>query len=81
MWEFTSHEFAAPDRWTWAQVAPSGRTIQRSREAFSSWVNAVADATAHGFDPASDGFDVIRLAAKQPQAAGAQPGYQGRSAS
>jgi hypothetical protein len=81
MWEFTSHEFAVPNRWTWAQVAQSGRTIQRSRGAFPSWVHAVTDATAHGFNVTNDSFDLIRLAGKQTPAPGATPGYQGASAS
>jgi hypothetical protein len=60
MWVFREHEFL--DRWIWIQFGHDGRTLQRSRQVFSSWFAAVADATVHGFDHGRDSFEMRPLA-------------------
>jgi hypothetical protein len=60
-WEFVVHRFASPTRWTWSQVAMSGRVIQKSPVSHSSLAEAVTDATFRGFDAFKDYYQVIEL--------------------
>ena len=60
-WEFVFHRFASPTRWTWSQVAISGRIIQKSPVSHSSLAEAVTDATFRGFDASRDYYQVIEL--------------------
>lgn len=60
-WEFVFHRFATPTRWTWTQVAKSGRTIQKSPVSHSSLAAAVVEATCRGFDVSEDRYQVIEL--------------------
>ena len=61
IWEFIEHRFARPTRWTWAQLGRSGRTIRKSPTSYSSLAAAVTEAVVCGFDPVSDGYQVIDL--------------------
>ena len=69
MWEFTAHRFSSSIRWTWIRVGLSGRAITKSLRAFPSWTEAFTDAVAHGFNSATDHYDLIELPSTATQAA------------
>src|SRR5690349_10434752 len=80
MWEFISHKFVQPQRWTWVRVSETGQTIQQSPAEYDSFGTALSDAKQHGFDRAEDKFVLIELEQNDAGALGILVGIQGTSA-